>query len=112
MNPDNLEDIRQRELDLTKESCKKIIDAGANVIICSKGIDDFALKYFVEAKCIAVRRCDKSDMKRLASATGAKIMITFDEENGEEVFNKEFLGEAEEVSEEAINDYNFVFFKK
>ena len=111
-NPDNLENIRQRELDLTKERCKKIIDAGANVIICSKGIDDFALKYFVEAKCIAVRRCEKSDMKRLSQATGAKIMITFDEENGEEVFNKDCLGEAEEVSEEAINDYNYVFFKK
>ena len=111
-NPDNLEDIRQRELDLTKERCKKILDAGANVIICSKGIDDFALKYFVEAKCIAVRRCDKADMKRLASATGAKIMITFDDENGEEIFNKDCLGEAEEVSEEAINDYNYVFFKK
>ena len=111
-NPDNLEDIRQRELDLTKERCKKILDSGANVIICSKGIDDFALKYFVEAKCIAVRRCDKADMKRLASATGAKIMITFDDENGEEIFNKDCLGEAEEVSEEAINDYNYVFFKK
>ena len=111
-NPDNLENIRQRELDVTKERCKKIIDAGANVIICSKGIDDFALKYFVEAKCIAVRRCDKADMKRLSAATGAKIMITFDEENGEEVFNKEYLGEAEEVSEEAVNDYNYVFFKK
>ena len=111
-NPDNLENIRQRELDLTKERCKKIIDSGANVIICSKGIDDFALKYFVEAKCIAVRRCDKADMKRLAAATGAKIMITFDDENGEEIFNKDCLGEAEEVSEEAINDYNYVFFKK
>jgi len=111
-NPDNLENIRQRELDVTKERCKKIIDSGANVIICSKGIDDFALKYFVEAKCIAVRRCDKADMKRLSAATGAKIMITFDEENGEEVFNKEYLGEAEEVSEEAVNDYNYVFFKK
>ena len=111
-NPDNLENIRQRELDVTKERCKKIIDAGANVIICSKGIDDFALKYFVEAKCIAVRRCDRADMKRLSAATGAKIMITFDEENGEEVFNKEYLGEAEEVSEEAVNDYNYVFFKK
>jgi T-complex protein 1 subunit alpha len=51
-------------------------------------------------------------MKRLSAATGAKIMITFDEENGEEVFNKEYLGEAEEVSEEAVNDYNYVFFKK
>ena len=110
-NPDNLEDIRQRELDLTKERCKKILDSGANVIICSKGIDDFALKYFVEAKCIAVRRCDKADMKRLASATGAKIMITFDDENGEEIFNKDCLGEAEEVSEEAINDYNYLFQK-
>ena len=111
-NPDELENIRQRELDVTKERCKKIIDAGANVIVCSKGIDDLALKYFVEAKCIAVRRCEKSDMKRLATATGAKIMITFDDENGEEIFNKDCLGEAEEVSEEAINDYNYVFFKK
>ena len=111
-NPDNLENIRQRELDLTKERCKKILDAGANVIVCSKGIDDFALKYFVEAKCIAVRRCDRADMKRLSAATGAKIMITFDDENGEEIFNKDCLGEAEEVSEEAVNDYNYVFFKK
>ena len=111
-NPENLENIRQRELDLTKERCKKIIDSGANVIVCSKGIDDFALKYFVESKCIAVRRCDKADMKRLSQATGAKIMITFDDENGEELFNKDCLGEAEEVSEEAVNDYNYVFFKK
>ena len=111
-NPDNLEQIRQRELDLTKERCKKILDSGANVIVCSKGIDDFALKYFVEAKCIAVRRCDRADMKRLSAATGAKIMITFDDENGEEIFNKDCLGEAEEVSEEAVNDYNYVFFKK
>ena len=111
-NPDNLENIRQRELDVTKERCKKIIDAGANVIVCSKGIDDFALKYFVEAKCIAVRRCDRADMKRISAATGAKILITFDDENGEEIFNKECLGEAEEVSEEAVNDYNYVFFKK
>ena len=77
-NPDKLEDIRQREMDVTKERCKKIIDAGANVIVCSKGIDDLALKYFVEAKCIAIRRCDKADMKRLAAATGAKILITFE----------------------------------
>ena len=113
-NPENLENIRQREMDVTKERCKKIIDAGANVIVCSKGIDDLALKYFVEAKCIAIRRCDKADMKRLAAATGAKILITFEskDEEGEEIFNKECLGEAKEVSEEAINDYNYVFFKQ
>ena len=113
-NPEKLEDIRQREMDVTKERCKKIIEAGANVIVCSKGIDDLALKYFVEANCIAIRRCDKGDMKRLAAATGAKILITFEskDEDGEELFNKECLGEAKEVSEEAINDYNYVFFKQ
>ena len=113
-NPDNLENVRQREMDVTKERCRKIIEAGANVIVCSKGIDDLALKYFVEAKCIAIRRCDKADMKRLASATGAKILITFEskDEDGEEIFNKECLGEAKEVSEEAVNDYNYVFFKQ
>ena len=116
-NPENLENVRQREMDITKERCRKIIEAGANVIVCSKGIDDLALKYFVEAKCIAIRRCDKADMKRLAAATGAKILITFEskegkEEEGEEIFNKECLGEAKEVSEEAVNDYNYVFFKQ
>ena len=116
-DPNKLEDVRQREMDVTKERCRKIIEAGANVIVCSKGIDDLALKYFVEAKCIAIRRCDKADMKRLAAATGAKILITFEskegkEEEGEEIFNKDCLGEAKEVSEEAINDYNYVFFKQ
>ena len=113
-NPEKLEDIRQREMDVTKERCKKIIESGANVIVCSKGIDDLALKYFVEANCIAIRRCDKADMKRLAAATGAKILITFEskDEDGEELFNKDCLGEAKEVSEEAINDYNYVFFKQ
>jgi len=47
-DPDNLEKIRQQEMNVTKERCKKIIASGANVVLCSKGIDDFALKYFVE----------------------------------------------------------------
>ena len=111
-NPENLEKIRQRELDITKERCKKLIDAGVNVVLCTKGIDEFAIKYFVEAKCIAIRRVDKSDMKRIASATGAKIMISFAEEGGEEVIDTNNLGEAEEVSEETVSDYEFIFFKK
>ena len=31
-NPENLEKIRQRELDITKERCKKLIDAGVVLI--------------------------------------------------------------------------------
>jgi T-complex protein 1 subunit alpha len=65
-DPKNLDMIRQREMDICKERCQLIIDAGATVVLCSKGIDDFALKYFVEAGVIAIRRVKKSDLRRIA----------------------------------------------
>ena len=55
-DPAQLEAIRDRESDITKERIKKILDAGANVILTTGGIDDLCLKYFVEAGAIAVRR--------------------------------------------------------
>jgi T-complex protein 1 subunit alpha len=36
-DPKNLEKIRQQELNVLRDRCKKIIDSGANVIITSKG---------------------------------------------------------------------------
>ena len=62
--------ISYREADLTKERIQKILAAGANVVLCTGGIDDLCLKYFVEAGAMAVRRCKKEDMKRIARATG------------------------------------------
>jgi len=47
--------IRQREMDITKERIQKILEAGANVVLTTKGIDDVCLKYFVEAGAMAVR---------------------------------------------------------
>ena len=61
-----LEDIRKREADITKERIQLLINAGANVILTTKGIDDMALKYFVEAGAIAVRRVKKEDLRRIA----------------------------------------------
>lgn len=93
-DPENLEKIRQKEMDVTRERVKKIIDAGANVILCSKGIDDFALKYFVEHNCIAIRRVNKGDLRRIASCTGAKIVVSLADLEGEENFDSSFLGSA------------------
>lgn len=75
-DPENLDKIRQREMDICKERCQKIIDAGANVVLCSRGIDDFAVKYFVEAGVIALRRVKKGDLRRIASNSGAKIIVS------------------------------------
>jgi T-complex protein 1 subunit alpha len=111
-NPEHLEKIRQRELDITKERCQKLIKAGANVILCTKGIDEFAIKYFVEAGAIAVRRVTKPDLRRIAQGSGARIMITFAEENGDEKVDPEWLGEVDEVCEERVGDNDFIFFKQ
>jgi len=110
-DPDNLEKIRQREMDICRERCKKIIDSGANVILCSKGIDDFALKYFVEANCIAIRRVAKNDLRRIASSTGAKVVISLADENGDENYDPAYLGHCERVYEERVGDWEYMFFQ-
>ena len=62
-DPKELEKIREREFDITKERIQKILSAGANVILTTKGIDDMSLKYFVEAGAIACRRVPKEDLR-------------------------------------------------
>lgn len=50
-----LQKIRDHEADVTKARVDKILTAGANVVMTTKGIDDMCLKYFVEAGVLAVR---------------------------------------------------------
>ena len=68
--PKKIQFFRDRESDITKERIQKILASGANVILTTGGIDDLCLKYFVEAGAMAVRRCKKADLKRIAKATG------------------------------------------
>lgn len=59
-------------MDVLRDRLRKILDAGANVILTSKGIDDIANKYMVEANCLGLRRVGKNDLRRIAKATGGK----------------------------------------
>lgn len=110
-DPKELEKIREREADITKERIQKILDAGANVILTTKGIDDMALKYFVEAGAIACRRVEKDDLKRIAKATGATVVLTLADMDGNETFDPAHLGSAEEVVEERVADDNMIMVK-
>ncbi|KAL6183497.1 hypothetical protein ACLB2K_044908 [Fragaria x ananassa] len=110
-DPRELEKIRQREADMTKERIEKLLKAGANVILTTKGIDDMALKYFVEAGAIAVRRVQKEDMRHVAKATGATMVSTFADMEGEETFDPSLLGSADEVVEERVSDDDVILVK-
>uniref|UniRef100_A0A131XG24 T-complex protein 1 subunit alpha n=1 Tax=Hyalomma excavatum TaxID=257692 RepID=A0A131XG24_9ACAR len=111
-DPEKLEAIRQREMDITKERISKILGAGANVILVTGGIDDLCLKYFVEAGAMAVRRCKKQDLRRIAKATGAQLLVSLANMEGEESFDATMLGEAEEVVQEKICDDELILIKK
>ncbi|CAB4279426.1 unnamed protein product [Prunus armeniaca] len=110
-DPRELEKIRQREADMTKERVEKLLKAGANVILTTKGIDDMALKYFVEAGAIAVRRVQKEDMRHVAKATSATMVSTFADMEGEETFDSSLLGSADEVVEERVSDDDVILIK-
>lgn len=88
-----------------------IIASGANVVLCSRGIDDFALKYFVEAGVIAIRRVKKNDLKRIANNTGAKVVVSLADMEGNESFAPEFLGTCEKVYEKRVGDWEYMFFE-
>lgn len=110
-DPEKLDQIRQRESDITKERIQKILATGANVILTTGGIDDMCLKYFVEAGAMAVRRVLKRDLKRIAKASGASILSTLANLEGEETFEATMLGQAEEVVQERICDDELILIK-
>merc|ERR1711953_1437116 len=64
-----------------------------------------------EAGAMAVRRCKKVDLKRVAKATGATLVNSLANLEGEESFEASFLGEAAEVAQERISDDELILIK-
>jgi thermosome len=77
-SPDQIEAFLKQEEVMLKDMTEKIIKVGANVVICQKGIDDMAQHFLARKGVLAVRRAKKSDMEKLAKATGGKIVTKLD----------------------------------
>lgn len=110
-DPKELLAIHQREADILKERVDLILKSGANVILTTKAIDDLATKYLVEAGVMGVRRCKKSDLKRIAKATGGKLLLSMANLEGGESFEAANLGEAEVVSQEPVSDQELIIIR-
>ena len=106
-----LSDIRQREGDITKERIELILDAGANVVLTSQGIDDMMLKYFVERGVMAVRRVDKGDLRSIAKVTGGQVLLSLADLEGNESIEAGLFGEAESVEEARVGDGELIYIK-
>ena len=99
------------EAEITIERIRKILAAGANVVLTTKGIDDLCLKEFVEAGAMAVRRCRKEDLRRIAKATGGTLLSSLADLEGNETYESSYLGVADEVVQERISDDELILIK-
>ena len=73
-SPEQMQLFVDQEERMIKAKVDNIIKTGATVVFCQKGIDDLAQYYLEKAGIYACRRIKKSDMEKLARATGATIV--------------------------------------
>ncbi|TGC11172.1 thermosome subunit [Methanolobus halotolerans] len=102
-SPEQLQSFLDQEERMIKDLVEKIVACGANVVFCQKGIDDMAQHYLAKAGIFAIRRVKKSDMQKLARATGAKLVTNVDE------ITEADLGKAEVVEEKKIGGDEMTF---
>ncbi len=92
-SPDQLQAFLDEEERMIRSIVEKIVASGATVLFCQKGIDDIAQHYLAKAGVFALRRVKKSDLEKLARATGASLVSSIDAITAEELG---FAGSVEE----------------
>src|SRR5207253_2570728 len=104
-DPRQMQRFLDEENKMLKSMVDKIKTAGANVVICEKGIDDMVQHYLASSAILAVRRTKESDMFKLAKATGAKVVNNLD------ALDAKDLGTADLVEERKIETDKWVFIE-
>ncbi|MCQ6253828.1 thermosome subunit alpha [Methanocaldococcus sp.] len=105
-DPAKLMEFIEQEEKMIRDMVEKIAATGANVVFCQKGIDDLAQHYLAKKGILAVRRVKKSDMEKLAKATGARIVTKIDD------LTPEDLGEAGLVEERKVAGDAMIFVEQ
>jgi archaeal chaperonin len=105
-SPDQLQAFLDQEEVMIKGMVDKIVASGANVLFVQKGIDDLAQHFLAKAGIYTIRRVKKSDMEKLARATGARVVTSIHE------LTKDDLGKAGLVEERKIGDDKMTFVEK
>jgi archaeal chaperonin len=102
-DPSMMKKFLDEETKMLKGMVDKIVEVGATVVVCQKGIDDIAQHYLAKAGILAVRRAKESDMTKLAKATGARVVNNFED------LSPSDLGYAAHVEERKVEEDKWVF---
>ncbi|MEA1905298.1 MAG: thermosome subunit beta [Candidatus Hadarchaeota archaeon] len=104
--PEQLRAFLDEEENMLRKAVDKIVETGADVVLCQKGIDDVAQHFLSKAGVLAVRRVKKSDMEKLARATGGEVTTNVDD------LSKEYQGSAGLVEERKVAGDEMIFVEK
>lgn len=102
-SPEQLQYFLDQEETILKNMVKKIIDTGANVVFCQKGIDDLAQHYLAKAGIYACSRVSEKDLEKLGRATGGRSVTSL------EAASNFDLGSAGMVEERKIGENEMTF---
>jgi thermosome len=105
-SPDQLQAFLDQEETMLKGMVDRIAATGANVLFVQKGIDDLAQHFLAKAGIYTVRRVKKSDMEKLARATGGRVVTSIHE------ISKDDLGKAGLVEERKVSDEKMTFIEQ
>jgi len=105
-SPDQLQAFLDQEETMLKGMVDNITSTGANVVFCQKGIDDLAQHFLAKAGLYTVRRVKKSDMEKLARATGGRIVTSIHDLTAND------LGKSGLVEERKIGDEKMTFVEE
>ena len=95
-SPDQLQKFLDQEEEQLREKVQQIVDSGANVVFCQKGIDDLAQHYLAKEGILAVRRTKKSDMSFLKNILDTTIVTDLDSATSEDVASGSVRRDADE----------------
>lgn len=104
--PEQIKAFLDEEQKILKEMVDRIVEAGANVVLCQKGIDDIAQHYLAKAGIIAVRRVKESDVEKASKATGARVVTSLND------LTRDDLGYAGLVEERKVGEDKWVFIEQ
>jgi thermosome len=104
-SPDQMKMFLEEENRMLKSMVDKVVQSGANVVVCQKGIDDISQHYLAKANVLTVRRVKESDMTKMARATGARIVNNLDDLTSKD------LGAADLVEERKVETDKWVFIE-
>ena len=105
-SPNQLQNYLDEEEKILKVMVEKVATSGCNVLFCQKGIDDVAQHYLSKKGILTARRVKKSDIEKLARATGGRIISNLSD------LTREDLGYAGIVEEQKIAGEQMIFVRE